>query len=73
MALQQGTFHHADGQPRLRAILCTAVEIAEGMAYIHSRRIVHGDLSTRNVLLTQAPGGARPTAKVSGWRLLPSS
>ena len=76
MALQQGAYHGGGGTPRLRAILCTAVEVAEGMAYIHSRRIVHGDLSSRNVLLMRAHGAARPTAKVGQpdtcvhWRML---
>ena len=72
MALQRGAYHGADGQPRLHAILCTAVEVAEGMAYIHSRRVVHGDLSSRNVLLMRAQGAARPAAKVGNGMCLPS-
>ena len=65
MALQRGAYHSAGRQPRLRAMLRTAVEVAEGMAYIHSRRIVHGDLSSRNVLLMRAHAEADATAKVT--------
>ena len=64
MALQRGAYHCGAGRPRLHSLLCTAVEVAQGMAYIHSRRIVHGDLSSRNVLLMREQSGARPTAKV---------
>ena len=32
------------GQPSLPTILATAVDIAEGMAFLHYRGIVHGDL-----------------------------
>eukprot|EP00192_Tetraselmis_astigmatica_P010236 CAMPEP_0117664692 /NCGR_PEP_ID=MMETSP0804-20121206/9370_1 /TAXON_ID=1074897 /ORGANISM="Tetraselmis astigmatica, Strain CCMP880" /LENGTH=852 /DNA_ID=CAMNT_0005471971 /DNA_START=365 /DNA_END=2923 /DNA_ORIENTATION=- len=35
----------------LRKALSLAVDIAEGMAYIHSKRIIHGDLKTSNILL----------------------
>ena len=42
------------------------------MAYIHSRRIVHGDLSSRNVLLMCAHADADATAKVKGGGCLPA-
>ena len=35
-----------DGPPNLALVLCTAGEIASGMAHLHSRGIVHGDLSS---------------------------
>ncbi len=35
-----------DGPPNLTLVLCTAGEIASGMAHLHSRGIVHGDLSS---------------------------
>ena len=72
MALQQGAYHGAGRQPRLRAMLRTAVEVAEGMAYIHSRRIVHGDLSSRNVLLMHAHAEADATAKVTAGSKFPA-
>lgn len=33
------------------AMLRTCAEVAEGMAYLHARGIVHGDLTGSNVLL----------------------
>ena len=66
MALQQGAYHDRDARPKLRAMLHTAVEIAEGMAHIHSCHIVHGDLSSRNVLLMHDQAGLRASAKVTG-------
>ena len=64
MAVMAGEYHRADGQPRLRSILCTAVEVAEGVAHMHAHRIVHRDLTTRNVLLKREPAIQRTRAKV---------
>ena len=72
MALQQRAYHSDGWQPKLRAMLRTATEVAEGMAYIHSRRIVHGDLSSRNVLLMHAHSEADATAKVTSASYLHS-
>lgn len=36
---------------KMDAILRMALEVAEGMAYLHARGIVHGDLTGANVLL----------------------
>lgn len=33
-------------------LLCWAFQIARGMEYLASRKVIHGDLATRNVLLT---------------------
>ncbi len=35
-----------DGPPNMATVLATAGEIASGMAHLHSRGIVHGDLSS---------------------------
>ena len=42
------------GAPRMEAILRTALEVAEGMGYLHARGIVHGDLTGANILLQSA-------------------
>ena len=41
-----------DGQPNWATLLTTAAEIASGMAFLHARGVVHGDLSGGNILLT---------------------
>lgn len=43
---------HGRGRPSLPVLLHTARTIAAGMAYLHSRDIIHGDLCGGNVLLT---------------------
>ncbi|KAK9916138.1 hypothetical protein WJX75_009083 [Coccomyxa subellipsoidea] len=69
VAVMQGTYHRADGQPRMHSILCTAVEVAEGVAHMHAHRIVHRDLTSRNVLLKHEPAIQRTRAKVSDFGL----
>ncbi len=46
-------------------ILSTAIEVCEGMAYMHSHRVVHRDLTSGNVLLMHEPMAQRVKAKVS--------
>lgn len=41
----------AKAQRKMGAILRTCAEVADGMAYLHARGIVHGDLTGSNVLL----------------------
>mmetsp|Transcript_2099 Transcript_2099/g.6249 ORF Transcript_2099/g.6249 Transcript_2099/m.6249 type:complete len:286 (+) Transcript_2099:1240-2097(+) len=75
-ALQRGLFQSpgaGEGAPPcsdIAAVLATAAEIANAMAYLHAKHIVHGDLSCSNVLLTSsttAPHGF--TAKISDFGL----
>ena len=47
-------------------ILATAREVASGMAHLHSMNILHGDLTSLNVLLTSSDLDSRGfIAKVS--------
>ena len=43
---------------RMDAILSTALEVANGMSYLHARSIVHGDLTGSNILLQECQVGA---------------
>ena len=49
----------SDKQPgaRMDALLSTAMEVANGMMYLHARSIVHGDLTGANVLLQECAVG----------------
>lgn len=59
---------HVKGEgPDMRAVLETAVEIARGMAYLHSRDVLHADLSSNNVLLVSADNYRGFTAKVTDF------
>ncbi|KAA6420291.1 MAG: kinase, partial [Trebouxia sp. A1-2] len=64
-----------DGSADLEAIIITATEIASAMAYLHSLDILHGDLSSNNVLLACNSDDQRGfTAKVADFglaRMLP--
>lgn len=54
------------GLPDLVPILATAREVASGMAHLHSMNILHGDLTSLNVLLTSSDIDSRGfIAKVS--------
>ena len=43
---------------RMAAVLSTALEVANGMMYLHARSIVHGDLTGANVLLQECAVGS---------------
>ena len=63
-ALQRGMYHDEGGSPKLHAILTTALEVCEGVAYMHSHRVVHRDLTSGNILLTREPIAQHVKAKV---------
>lgn len=50
-AIDRGLYHES-GTSNMRMLLKTAIEISEGMAYLHQEcKVVHGDLNCNNVLL----------------------
>ncbi|MEW5300051.1 MAG: hypothetical protein WDW36_003011 [Sanguina aurantia] len=62
------------GAPNLPAILTTAHEIASAMCFLHSRGVIHGDLSAWNVLLSASgpsasAGGRGFVAKIADFGL----
>ena len=54
----------AGNKPILRFVLETALEIARGMQYLHEHGVIHGDLSSNNVLFVSADNDRMMTAKV---------
>jgi len=53
-ALRNQLLHNPSSlQPDLDLVLCILMDIARGMDYIHSKNIIHGDLTPGNVLLKQ--------------------
>ena len=56
----------AKGKPDMGIILPTALEMAQGLSYLHSQGVLHGDLSPGNVLLSDKPDAPHGfTVKVS--------
>ena len=50
-AISDAYFDRNQSPLHWRRVLATLLDVAEGMAYIHSMRICHGDLNPANVLL----------------------
>ncbi|KAK9865060.1 hypothetical protein WJX84_008297 [Apatococcus fuscideae] len=60
-ALDRGWLHQQGGRPNMQDILQCAIEIGGALRYLHSRCIIHGDLTASNVLLSSCSRDAR------GW------
>ncbi|GIL74147.1 hypothetical protein Vretifemale_4192, partial [Volvox reticuliferus] len=70
--IHRGIFHPSNSslpkRHRVRGIVRTLVEVAQGMAHLHSSELVHGDLKPANVLLRANSRDARGfIAKVSDF------
>ncbi|KXZ53260.1 hypothetical protein GPECTOR_7g1154 [Gonium pectorale] len=64
----QPTSSHLHKRHRVRAIVRTLLEVAQGMAHLHSAGLVHGDLKPANVLLKSNSRDVREfVAKVSDF------
>lgn len=50
-AMSGGVFRTADDEPKMLAILRTALDIAKGMCFLHQAKIIHGRLTPANILL----------------------
>lgn len=71
-ALKEGKLKEGgelEGRPVMCAVLETALEVARGMQYLHSHDVLHGDLSSNNVLLVSADNPRGFEAKVTDFGL----
>lgn len=50
----------------MEAVVATAFEVACALAYLHSNNVVHGDLSSWNIMLCSS--GARVRGAVKHWQ-----
>ena len=53
-AIRSGLFLDDDINRRMERIVRISIDVAKGLEYMHSEDIIHGDLSSSNVLLTRA-------------------
>ena len=68
--VQDGFFKLASGHPDMRKIVSVALDIALGMRYLHDNKIIHGDLTTPNVLMKSSKLDGRGfVAKVADFGL----
>ena len=57
-AVERGAFRQGqipENPADMRSVLETALDVARGVQYLHSKNVLHADLSSNNVLLCTAP------------------
>jgi hypothetical protein len=74
IAIKEGALRvdvgNVESAPDMRAVLETAADVAYAMAYLHSHDVLHGDLSSNNVLFISDDNNRRGfRAKVSDFGL----
>ncbi len=74
VALEKGLLRKRDleeryGPPNIVWFYETAIDIARGMAYLHSHDVVHGDLSSNNVMIVSADNSRGFIAKINDFGL----
>jgi serine/threonine protein kinase len=72
IAIKQGALRVEQGNvksdPDMHAVLETAADVARGMQYLHAHDVIHGDLSSNNVVFISSEEDSRKlgfTAKIS--------
>jgi len=72
-AAERGWFRerrHIEAKPDMPVVNATLLDIANAMAYVHSKSIIHSDLTSRNVLLSSSQSSNRGfVAKVCDFGL----
>ena len=67
--LLQDTEHYKELHERVDASMSVALDVANGLTYLHCKNIVHRDLRPKNILLSKVPKEAKCTlqAKISNF------
>ena len=72
VAIKEGALREnqvLDNPADMHAVLAAAADVAYGLAYLHSHDVLHGDLSSNNVLFISASNSRGYMAKVTDFGL----
>lgn len=53
-ALKSKLFRHDAVRPKFKTVCKTLSDIARGMQFLHLHRVIHGDLTTKNIMLQES-------------------